>query len=174
MKHTLVLAALLMAASCVSPEAHRRVVGEKEALQAQQAAMLESQKVLAVENERLHALVDDLKGRAADANWIAEQKLKINELLEKYGKGGTSTVEGVDVLRTSEGVVFRVAGGVLFAPGRNDLSEQGKKTLSELLSSMQGKRLRVEGHTDDTPITRSQWGRTCDCPSNGRWSWPSS
>jgi chemotaxis protein MotB len=147
-----------MAASCVSPEAHRRVVGEKEALQAQQAAMLESQKVLAVENERLHALVDDLKGRAADANWIAEQKLKINELLEKYGKGGTSTVEGVDVLRTSEGVVFRVAGGVLFAPGRNDLSEQGKKTLTELLSSLQGKRLRVEGHTDDTPITRSQWG----------------
>lgn len=159
MKHTLVLAALFLAsAACVSPETHRRVLGEKEALQAQHAAMLESQKVLAVENERLRNEVGDLSRRAADAAWIEEQKKKLNELLAKHGPGTAGATGGVTVVQTPEGVAFRVAGGVLFAPGRNDLSEQGRKTLGELLGSLQGKRLRVEGHTDDTPISRSQWG----------------
>ena len=79
-------------------------------------------------------------------------------MLEKYGAAGNQTIEGVEVLRSNEGIIFRVAGGVLFAPGRNDLSEQGKRTLTELLGSLQDKKLRVEGHTDDTKITKSQWG----------------
>lgn len=159
MKHSLVLAALFVAsAACVSPETHRRVLGEKEALQAQHAAMLESQKVLAVENERLRNEVGDLSRRAADAAWIEEQKRKLDELLKRHGPGVAGAGNGVTVIETPEGLAFRVAGGVLFAPGRNDLSEQGKKTLGELLGSLQGKRLRIEGHTDDTPITKSQWG----------------
>lgn len=157
MKHTLVLVALLASAACVSPEAHRRLQGEKDALQAQQAAMLKGQADCAMENERLRAEVADLGRRAADAAWIDEQKKKIASLLEKYGTGSASAQNGVELVRTPEGYAFRVAGGVLFAPGRADLSEQGKKTLADLVRSLDGRRVRVEGHTDDTKINQSQW-----------------
>lgn len=159
MKHTVVLTALLLASvACVSPETHRRIVGANSVLQAEKASMLESQKALALENEQLRAQVMDLGKRAADAAWIDEQKKKIAGLLEKYGEGSRSAQDGVELIRTPEGYAFRVAGGVLFSPGRNDLSEQGKRTLADLVASLQGRRVRVEGHTDDTPIQRSQWG----------------
>ena len=159
MKHTLITAALLLAtAACVSPENHRRVVGANPALQAQIAGMAESQKALAAENERLRAEVNDLGKRAADAAWIDEQKKKLASLLAKYGEGTPAAAGGVELIATPEGYAFRVAGGVLFASGQNALSEQGKKTLSELATSLEGRRIRVEGHTDDVPIQRSQWG----------------
>lgn len=159
MRITLAMAALFLASvACVSPETHRRVAGANAALQAENASMVESQKALASENQRLRAEVMDLGKRAADAAWIDEQKKKIAGLLAKYGEGTRSAQDGVELVKTDEGYAFRVAGGVLFAPGRNDLSEQGKKTLGELATSLQGRRVRVEGHTDDTPITRSQWG----------------
>jgi chemotaxis protein MotB len=159
MKHTLMMAALLVAAAaCVSPEAHRRVVGANQALQAEIAGMAESQRALAAENERLRAEVSDLGKRAADAAWIEEQKQKLASLLAKYGQGTPSAQNGVELIQTPEGYAFRVAGGVLFSSGQNTLSEQGKKTLSELTSSLEGRRIRVEGHTDDVPIQRSQWG----------------
>jgi chemotaxis protein MotB len=159
MRITMVGAALFLAsAACVSPETHRRVAGANVALQAENASMVESQKALAVENEQLRAQVLDLSKRAADAAWIDEQKKKLATLLAKYGEGTRAAQDGVELVQTPEGYAFRVAGGVLFAPGRNDLSEQGKKTLGELATSLQGRRLRVEGHTDDTPISRSQWG----------------
>lgn len=158
MKHTLILATLLALAACVSPEEHRRVTGANAALQAQIADLANNQKVLSAENERLRAEVGDLSKRAADAAWIDEQKKKLGDLLAKYGAGTPAAVGGVELVSTAEGYAFRVAGGVLFSPGQNTLSEQGKRTLTELIGSLEGRRIRVDGHTDDTPIQRSQWG----------------
>ncbi|MGB3965788.1 MAG: OmpA family protein [Planctomycetota bacterium] len=157
MKYTVTLAALL-AAACVSPEQHRRVVGEKSALQAINAGMAESQKTLSAENERLRAENRDLSVRAADATWIADQKKRLAELLDKYGAGTPAAANGVELVQTREGFAFRVAGGVLFAPGQNALSDQGKRTLEELAKQLVGRKVRIEGHTDDQPIQRSQWG----------------
>ena len=78
--------------------------------------------------------------------------------MSRYAPGGTDQVNGVEVVQTAEGVAFRVAGGVLFAPGQNVLSEGGKRTLTELMGSLKGRTIRVEGHTDATPIRRSRWG----------------
>jgi chemotaxis protein MotB len=159
MKHTLILLGVsLAAAACVTPEAHRQVVGANSALQAEIAGMAESQRALAAENERLRAEVSDLSKRAADAAWIDEQKQKLASLLAKYGQGTPAAQGGVELVSTPEGYAFRVAGGVLFSSGQNTLSEQGKKTLSELATQLEGRRVRVEGHTDDVPIQRSQWG----------------
>ena len=90
MKYTLTMAALLLAAACVSPEAHRQVVGAKNALQAQIASMAEAQRTLSAENELLRGQNRDLSARAADATWIAEQKQKLADLLAKYGQGTPS------------------------------------------------------------------------------------
>lgn len=159
MKYTLTLAALLLSsAGCVSPEAHRRVISANEKLNAQIAEMSGSMKSLALENEHLQGQVADLGKRAADASWIDEQKKKIADLLAKYGTGSPTAQDGVELVSTAEGMAFRVAGGVLFSPGQNTLSEQGKRTLTELATSLQTRKIRIDGHTDDTPIQRSQWG----------------
>lgn len=159
MKHTLFLLGLsLSAVGCVTPEAHRQVVGANSALQAEIAGMSESQKALAAENARLREQVGDLSKRAADAAWIDEQKKKLEGLMARYGTGTQSAADGVELVATPEGYAFRVAGGVLFSSGQNTLSEQGKRTLSELATQLAGRRVRVDGHTDDVPIQRSQWG----------------
>ena len=159
MKHTLMMAALVLAsAACVNPETHRAALGANHALQAQAADLAENCKKLSAENERLRGEVGDLSKRAADAAWINEQKQKLNELLAAYGAGTPSAQAGVELVPTPEGYAFRVAGGVLFAPGQNTLSEQGRKTLTELAAKLVSEKVRVEGHTDDTPIQRSQWG----------------
>lgn len=157
MKYTLMLVALLSAAACVSPETHRQVVGAKNALQAQIASMAESQRMLSAENERLRNENRDLSGRALDASYIAEQKRKLADLLARYGEGTPSAQGGVELVPTPEGYAFRVAGGVLFSPGQNALTEQGKRTLEELSKQLIGRKIRVEGHTDDVPIARSLW-----------------
>ena len=136
MKHTVLIsralvtgALALVVTGCVSPEAHRRVVGANAALQAEVAQMLESQKNLAIENDRLRAEVGDLGKRAADASWIAEQKQRIAELLDKYAVDSPGAVSGVEMVVTPEGYAFRVAGGVLFSPGSNALTTAGKQAL---------------------------------------------
>ena len=158
MKYTLMMAASLLAAACVSPETHRQVVSANGVLQRQIADMSEAQKQLAAENLRLRSQVEDLGKRAADAAWIEDQKKRLADALAKYGAGTPAAANGVELVKTPEGYAFRVAGGVLFSSGQNTLSEQGKKTLTELAAQLEKRRIRVEGHTDDVPIQRSQWG----------------
>lgn len=158
MKHTMMIAALLCAAACVSPEAHRKVQGENDALRAHIADLTEQHKALTARAGQLESENQDLGARAADAAWIEEQKKKLSGLLEQYGQGSPTQVPGVELVPTKEGYAFRVAGEVLFSPGSTTLSEGGKRTLSEVAKSLQGRAVRVEGHTDDTPIVRSRWG----------------
>jgi chemotaxis protein MotB len=159
MKYTLTIAALAVAAACVSPETHRRVLGEKSALQAINADMAEKQKQLSAEIARLRDENRDLSSRAVDAAYVAEMKQKLAGLLAQYPEGSPAAANGVELVRTREGLALRVAGGVLFSPGQNALSEQGKKTLEEIAKQIGAQqKIRVEGHTDDTKISASQWG----------------
>jgi chemotaxis protein MotB len=160
MRSTLALAAMISLAACVSPEEHRRVLGANTALKAEIASLTGTQHAIARENEQLRADLERVGKQAADADWIREQKAKLDKLLAQYQDGGQSAVPGVELVRTSEGLAFRVLGGVLFPPGRIEISDQGKQLLGKLIATLQqeGKRVRVDGHTDDTPITHSQWG----------------
>ena len=158
MKYTMMIAVLSCAAACVSPEEHRRLQGEKAALKAQIAQLSEDHRQLAAQVKGLRDENQELGARAADAGWIAEQTRKLQDLMKRYSPGGADQVNGVTVVQTPEGVAFRVAGGVLFASGQNTLSAGGKRTLDELISSLRGRTIRVEGHTDATPIKRSRWG----------------
>ncbi len=54
-------------------------------------------------------------------------------------------------------VVVVLPSDVLFSTGSADLSEKGRKALTDLAkicASMQDKRFQVEGHTDNVPITQ--------------------
>ncbi len=65
---------------------------------------------------------------------------------------------GLEVNPATRGLVLE--NGVFFEPGKAVLKPQGEKILRDLLTelnkpAMQGRIVRVEGHTDDMPITRS-------------------
>ena len=156
----MMIAALLFAAACVSPEAHRELQGENDALKAHIADLAEQHKSLAAKAGQLEEQNRDLGTRAADAAWIEAQKKKLDTLLKTYGEGSPSQISGVEIVQTKEGYAFRVAGEVLFASGQHSLSEGGKRTLTELVQTLKGtnRNIRIEGHTDDTPIKRSRWG----------------
>jgi chemotaxis protein MotB len=160
MRSTIALVVLLSAAACVSPKEHNEVLSANKALKAEMDSLEKTQRATQQENERLRGELERLGKQAADADWIREQKAKLDELLKQFPQGSSGSMPGVEVVRTGEGIAFRVLGGVLFAPGQNQISEQGQKTLGQLVATLQkeGKRVRVDGHTDDTPIAHSQWG----------------
>ncbi len=154
------VATLAVLGACVSPETHRRALSANDALKAQIAELTEYQRKLGKENEQLKSDVERLSKSAKDAAWVESQKQKLDELLKRYQEGSSSAVDGVELVRTSEGLAFRVLGGLLFNPGSVEISEQGRATLGQLMGELtrQGKRIRVDGHTDDQPITHSNWG----------------
>ena len=59
------------------------------------------------------------------------------------------------------GAMIAIEGSVLFAPGRTVLRQESRRTLSRILSAVQGEYgdhdIYVFGHTDDQPIKKSGW-----------------
>lgn len=158
---TCALAALvILTTSCVSPGEHRRLLDANRDLQAQLADLNRHQDQLGKENERLRSDVDRLSKSAVDADALRAKEERIDELLKRFGVNNSADLQNVEMIQTSEGAAFRVLGGVLFASGKADVTDQGRRTLQQLVEVLkgQGKRIRIDGHTDDEPITHSAWG----------------
>lgn len=72
-------------------------------------------------------------------------------------------MQGVEIREQERGVVISLKDSILFAPGSADLSPAARNTLNRLSDKlkqvMNGKPrpVRVEGHTDNTPITTSRY-----------------
>ncbi len=146
--------------SCVSTDDYNRSVQANERLQEQIAALAEYQSQLEDENQRLSSEVIRVGKIAADAAWVEQQKATLARLLAQFQDGGIlSGTEGVIVKQTSEGLAFQVQGELLFASGQAEVTSGGQDTLRRLISTLQseGKPIRVDGHTDDEPISRSAW-----------------
>jgi chemotaxis protein MotB len=89
---------------------------------------------------------------AADANAMREL---VKQLKTELGKGATDI--GVD---KNGNIEITLASDVTFAPGSADLNEAGKKSLKSISTLLKGKfapyQIRVEGHTDATPLQRTK------------------
>lgn len=149
----------LGATSCVSNKEYNRVVGANQSLQSERDALRDQLASRSLELQNWEARVQDLQGRAAEAAWIKEQKERLSKLISDYQAGGSLAIDGVEVMRTAEGVSFRVQGEILFNSGQAEVTEGGKATLQQLVRVLneEGKRVRIEGHTDSDPIRRSRW-----------------
>jgi chemotaxis protein MotB len=72
-------------------------------------------------------------------------------------------MQGVEILEQQRGVVISLKDSILFGPGSAELSPAARKTLSQLLAQLkqalggEPRSIRVEGHTDNTPITTSRY-----------------
>jgi len=91
-------------------------------------------------------------GSSMDAHAMREL---VEQLKAELGKGATE--DGV----TKDGnIEITLASDVTFASGSSDLSESGKKSLKTLAPLLKGKfapyQVRVEGHTDATPLAKTK------------------
>jgi len=75
--------------------------------------------------------------------------------------GDFDRIEGVSASQQGGDIVLDVAGSVLFASGRAELTTTAKRSLDRVASVINSKyrnnSIRVEGHTDSDPIRKSQY-----------------
>lgn len=110
-------------------------------------------------NKELERLLDEANARNARGD-IANAKAGGADGLAatKAGVGA-----GVGVSDRSREVVLSIENSILFRPGKAELSSQAKATLSRVIATIKEQYpdhwVRVDGHTDNEPVTRSkdQW-----------------
>jgi len=74
------------------------------------------------------------------------------QLAQVVGREGT--LGGIEISDTTRGLVISLPEAGSFSPGRAELSADGRRVIAELAATLNGlpNQVRVEGHTDDTPI----------------------
>jgi len=101
-------------------------------------------------NER-NALNERLAAHMREADSLRAQLANLPE--PEPAPPGWTSVPG--------GGMIAIEDGVLFAPGRNVVRDEAKRTLDGIVSTLQGeygdKDIVIFGHTDDRPIKKSGW-----------------
>ena len=110
--------------------------------------------------------LDELKAKEAseEARRTARQK----EIIEL-----ARTIPGARTISRPEGYMLVLAGGSLFKPGSVELRKEAKAALDRLgayVSSHKEVTIRIDGHSDATPIKRTPlpWGASNHALSTGR------
>jgi chemotaxis protein MotB len=71
--------------------------------------------------------------------------------------------QGIEIRPQERGLVISLQDNILFAPGQAELSPQARQTMDRLVEKLNRslaishRPIRVEGHTDDTPISTPQF-----------------
>lgn len=106
------------------------------------------------------AKVEGAEGQAVyqEASALREEYHKrVSQLEGSFQGTGTITSGDIEIFRTPEGEVYRIKDAILFDSGSSNLKSTGKTLVQDIASQIreQGKRIRVEGHTDNDPVVRS-------------------
>jgi chemotaxis protein MotB len=128
-------------------EMNKQLADQNTQLAEKNAAIAKQQ---AEETARMNAKMGDLEGLVKDLGL-------------KLAKSGSGVQEGesANVSRRENGaIVITVAGMTLFDAGKADLKTSAHPTLSKICSTIKQRYpsnyIRVEGHTDSTPIVHSK------------------
>jgi chemotaxis protein MotB len=146
---------LLASASCVSQQRYDEALQEARYYQ----RMYQDMEPMAGE---LESEIARLKGELAlynqpvEAHFTEDVDAKLAEL-QRIASGLGTAPGDVTVLPVEGGYGLRVADSVLFSPGSDEISADGKAVLKKLeadINSRPYQRLWVRGHTDTDPIVR--------------------
>lgn len=92
-----------------------------------------------------------------------EVKRKLEQEISRIGSNGIAGQKKISVANDQRGIVVQILDEAFFDPGKADLKEGAKKTLDLITPVISGlsNPVRVEGHTDNVPIStgefRSNW-----------------
>lgn len=118
-----------------------------------------SDRELSQENVRLRAQVAQLRADLENASKTTEEIRPVSQI-ETSGLSGRD----IEVVEKSDGsVAVRVGGTAMFKTGQDTLTRSGMKVLDRVGSFLKSRgdlQVSVEGHTDATPLgkTQSIWG----------------
>ena len=120
---------------------------------------------LRAENEELRNQLSSSRSALEDAEAararLTERVANLEDKAAEAQNNAFKDIEGVESSASQGRVTVRVPGDVLFAPGQIEIKSSAKNTLSEIAGVLQseysGKTIRVEGYTDDVPISESGW-----------------
>ncbi|MCK4871678.1 MAG: OmpA family protein [Phycisphaerales bacterium] len=136
---------------------------------AQTTALLEAENQEYLDaNERLKyelaAAVDQRDQAVRRAQAVVDENNKLRTELDEQRarpRTGFEGIKGVSGTTRPGEVVAEVAGDVLFASGSATLRSAAKRTLDRIAhvlnTTYAGHNIRIEGHTDTDPISKSAW-----------------
>lgn len=161
-KVLVVIGILWIISGCVSAADYKKMEdkyrSELQALNNQRQALASEKSKLEVDNQKLAMQLGETQSEneKLQKNLRAEQEARTKLTEDVISR--LSRISGVEV--TEEGA--EIQNEVLFDPGRAELKENGKKVLAQVAEVFQQHPdylIRIEGHTDNDPITQSktQW-----------------
>jgi chemotaxis protein MotB len=167
----LAAAGLLLAAGCGGPSRAERAMAEKDsqirryeeekAQAAERERILQEQQALALKQNQLQAeQLGEMGRRTAQLAASADAKMDAlrAQVAELEGKIGAQKGSQVEVVRGDQigSITIRVANTVLFDVGKADLKSSAYATLDKVADTLKKQYadhfVRVEGHTDSTPV----------------------
>lgn len=115
----------------------------QSALRLKNEAVMES-------HAQLESLQEKLAAMAETPEIDSSEAVKLQDSLKQ---------QGIEVHQQDRGIVITFRDSVLFEPGSAELTPTAKATLSQLVETLRADNhpIRVEGHTDTTPISTPQF-----------------
>ncbi len=171
MRAVLVVALVGLTSACVSQERFRKQEAEADQLRSRSAeletALANSQRELEKARETARETARDLQAKVDE---LSRSKSTLESAKTELGKKSTGYERMANALRgqIESGrieltelrgkMTVKMKDKILFSSGSTTIGKEGKDALravAEVLSGVQGKVIRVEGHTDNVPLGRS-------------------
>lgn len=142
----------------------RRYQEEQAAAAVREKALMEQQQLALAQNQKQAMTLQEMATRSSQAQMAANQKMDALQvqLAEMEKRLGARPGGDIEVVRADKvgAITIRVANSVLFDVGKADLKESSHAKLQEvaklLRTELKENFVRVEGHTDSTPIVRNK------------------
>ena len=171
MRKVVAVALIAVTAGCVSGDTLRKKEAEAAQLQAKgaelEAALARSGEELKASREKnaeLQAKIDEM---TASKTRLEAKKAELETKSAEYEKMANALRSQIDSGRIEltelrGKMTVKMKDKILFSSGSSSIGREGKEALAsvaEVLSGVEGKVIRVEGHTDNVPTgkLRSNW-----------------
>jgi len=174
MRFVLVVALAGLTSACVSQDKFRQKESEAEQLKARSAELESSlaSRQAELEKERLRSR--ELQGRvdelATSKSTLESAKAELEKKSAEYERMASALRGQIDAGRIEltelrGKMTVKMKDKILFSSGSATLGKEGKDALAavaEVLRGVQGKVIRVEGHTDNVPLGRGPFATNWD------------
>jgi chemotaxis protein MotB len=175
-KGVLAFGAVLAAAGCGGPSRTERAMAEKDAnirrleteraeAQEREGKLHEQNQMIAKQNEKMAEQTQFMAQQNAKLQVEASQKMDnmSMQLADLQKRLNDQKVENTQVVISNKepgAITIRVANTVLFDSGHAELKAGANSTLEKVSSTLKSQYpdhfIRVEGHTDSTPVVRNK------------------
>ncbi len=171
MRKAVAVAIIAVTTGCVSGDALRKKEAEAAQLQAKgaelQTALARSEEELKASREKNAALQAQVDEMVASKSRLEAKKAELETKSAEYEKMANALRNQIDSGRIEltelrGKMTVKMKDKILFSSGSSSIGREGKEALAsvaEVLRGVEGKVIRVEGHTDNVPTgkLRSNW-----------------